>query len=92
MMKAQLDEQGGELTLRVCGRLAEGWAGELEKCWQAARGAHPDGAIAVDLRGVTFIDHAGEALLKRMYKEGAKFLAAGLLNQEVIHQVTGGSK
>lgn len=92
MMKAQLDEHGGEVTLKVCGRLAEGWVLELEKCWRAARGAHPEGAISVDLRCVTFIDHSGKALLRRMHDQGAKFLAAGLLNQEVVNQVTGGSK
>jgi anti-anti-sigma regulatory factor len=92
MMKAQLDEHDGKLTLNVCGRLAEGWIQELEQCWRTARGAHPSGVIWVDLCSVTFIDHAGEALLRRMHQEGAKFLAAGLWNQEVVNQVTGGSK
>jgi hypothetical protein len=46
----------------------------------------------VDLCGVTFIDRAGEDLLKRMYREGASFRAAGLLIQEVVNQVTGGAK
>jgi len=92
MMKAQLDERGGQPTLRVCGRLAGGWVVELEKGWRAAREEHPHGTISVDLRCVTFIDQEGEALLKRMHLEGAKFLASGLLNQEVVNHVTGGSK
>jgi anti-anti-sigma regulatory factor len=91
-MKAQLDEQGGELILKVCGRLAEGWVQELAQYWRTARGAHPSRTISVDLRSVTFIDHSGEALLRRMHEEGAKFFAAGLRNQEVVNQVTGGSK
>jgi hypothetical protein len=92
MMKAQLDHEGAELTLRVCGRVAEGWVGELERCWGTAKKQHPDGSIHVDLRCVTFIDAAGEALLRRMYEQGARFIAAGLLNQQVVNQVTGGSK
>ncbi len=92
MMKAQLDEHAGELTLKVCGRLADGWVEELANCWRAARAKHPSAPISVDLRSVTFIDPAGEALLRRMHAEGAKFLAAGLWNQEVVNQVTGGSK
>jgi len=92
MMKAQLDERPGELTIRVCGRLAEGWVEELEHLWREARDAHPGAAVSVDLRGVTFIDHAGIELLRRMHSGGAHFLAAGLRNQEVVNQVTGGSK
>ena len=92
MMKAQVEETPGSVTLKVCGRLAEGWVDELDKCWHDARVSHPSGPIAVDLRYVTFIDPAGEALLRRMYGDGATFLAAGLLTQEVVNQVTGGSK
>lgn len=87
-MKAQVEESLGAVTLRVCGRLAEGWVDELDKCWRDARSAHT-GPIAVDLRCVTFIDHSGEALLRRMYGDGATFLAAGLLTREVVNQVTG---
>ncbi len=87
-MKAQVDECPGAVTLRVCGRLADGWVDELDRCWRDARAAHT-GPIAVDLRCVTFIDHAGEALLSRMHREGATFLAAGLLTREVVNQVTG---
>lgn len=93
MMKAQVRESGGQVTLQVCGRMtAEGWVGELEKCWQAARLKYEGRPIVVDLRGVTFIDHAGERLLERMHRDGATFLAAGLLIQEVVNQVTGGAK
>ncbi len=88
MMKAQVEERLGAVTLKVCGRLAEGWVDELDKCWRDARSAH-HGPIAVDLRSVTFIDHAGEALLRRMHGDGATFLAAGLLTREVVNQVTG---
>jgi hypothetical protein len=92
MMKAQVEEGPSVVTLKVCGRLAEGWVQELDQCWRDARISHPSRAIAVDLRGVTFIDPAGEALLRRMHGDGATFLAAGLLTQEVVNQVTGGSK
>ena len=92
MMKAQVEESPGAVTVRVCGRLAEGWVQELDQCWRDARVSHPSGPIAVDLRHVTFIDNAGQALLRRMHGDGATFLAAGLLTQEVVNQVTGGSK
>ncbi len=92
MMKAQVEETSGSVTLKVCGRLADGWVHELDQCWRDARTSHPTMPIAVDLRHVTFIDPAGQALLRRMHGDGATFLAAGLLTREVVNQVTGGSK
>ena len=85
-MKAQFRERDGEIVLHVCGRLAEGWVDELEKSWREHK------TRLVDLRGVSFVDPAGRKLLQRMHREGAKFVASGLLVQEVVDQVTGGSK
>jgi anti-anti-sigma regulatory factor len=93
MMKAQVRESGDQVTLQVCGRLAaECWVGELEKCWQAARAKYHGQRIVVDLRGVTFIDQTGERLLESMHRDGATFLTAGLLVQEMVSQITGGAK
>lgn len=92
MMKAQVEESPTTVTLRVCGRVADGWVDELDRCWQSARTNHPSGPITVDLRSVTFIDPGGQALLRRMYGDGATFLAAGLLTRDVVNQVTGGSQ
>jgi len=83
MMKAQFREHDGETVLCVCGRVAEGWVGELEKSWRESR------TRLVDLRGVSFVDPAGRRLLQRMHREGATFLASGLLIQEVVNQITG---
>ena len=83
MMKAQFRERDGEIVLCVCGRVGEEWVGELEKSWHESR------TKLVDLRGVSFVDSAGRRLLQRMHREGAKFLASGLLIQEVVSQVTG---
>jgi hypothetical protein len=91
-MKAQFYERGDLVTIQVCGRLVSGWVQELERCWTAARATHPESHFAVDLRGVSFVDHAGERLLRSMHSEGATFLAAGLLIQEVVDHITGGSK
>jgi anti-anti-sigma regulatory factor len=94
MMKAQVRESDDHrVTLHVCGRLAaEGWVGELAKCWDAALLKYHGRPIVVDLRDVTFIDHAGERLLESMHRSGATFLAAGLLTQEVVNKITGGAK
>ena len=91
-MRAEFREIEDQVVLNVCGRLAEGWVGELEQSWRANRTAHPKSRLSVDLRGVTFIDQAGEDLLLRMHQEGASFLAEGLMIREVVSQITGGSK
>src|ERR1700758_3023236 len=92
MMKAEFRELDDAIALKVCGRLAEGWVSELENCWRTARATHPASRLSVDLRGVTFIDQAGETLLNLMYRDGATFLAGGLMIKEVVSQITGGSK
>lgn len=92
MLKAQYRELGDQVLLQVCGRLTGGWVAELERCWRTAMKSYPDHRLSVDLRGVTFIDPAGESLLRSMHRNGASFQASGLLIQEVVHQITGRSK
>ena len=86
-MRAQVNSTGDRVTLKVCGRLAEGWVPELETCWQAARVDHPGGKILVDLKHVTFIDDKGRSLLERMHRDGATFAAAGLLTRAIIDKI-----
>ncbi|MGH9558995.1 MAG: hypothetical protein ACRD30_07110 [Bryobacteraceae bacterium] len=92
MMKAQIRQEADQIILQVCGRLAEGWVAELEKCWDGAKSGHVGARFSIDLRGVTFIDPSGERLLRRMHHEGADLIASGLLIQEVVHRITGNSK
>jgi len=92
MMKVQIREHGEDLNLQVCGRVAGCWVAELERCWRVASETHPHQSLSVDLRGVTFIDRAGEELLGSMYRQGASFQATGLLIQEIVDQITGSSK
>ena len=87
MMKAQVSSVGDRVTLKVCGRLAEGYVPELESCWRSARTDHPDGKILVDLQHVTFIDDRGRSLLERMHRDGATFAAHGLLTCAIIEKI-----
>lgn len=91
-MKVHSTASGDQVILLVCGRLADAWVDELKKCWSDARTSRPGRHVSVDLRGVTFIDQAGEGLLRLMHRDGASLLAAGLRNQEVVNQITGGSQ
>ncbi len=86
-MRAQVSSTGGQITLKVCGRLAELSVPELETCWRSARTDHPEGRILVDLQHVTFIDDKGSSLLERMHRDGATFTAAGLLTRAIIDKI-----
>ncbi len=74
-------------TLKVCGRITSRSVSELAQVWRDARVAHPQQHLAVDLRDVLFVDHAGEELLRAMFREGARFLTGGLLIQEIVNQI-----
>ena len=86
-MRAQVSSIGDRVTLKIYGRLAEGWVAALEDCWRSARTDHPSGKILVDLQHVTFIDDKGSSLLERMYRDGATFAAAGLLTRAIIDKI-----
>ena len=87
MMRAQVSSIGDRVTVKVCGRLAEGYVPELETCWRSARTDNPGGRILVDLKHVTFIDDSGRSLLARMHREGATFAAHGPLTRAIIENI-----
>ncbi len=73
-------------TIALEGRLAGAWVGELERCWEelAARDRRP---VAVCLEGVTFIDAAGKALLRRMHVRGVTFAASGCMTKAILEDI-----
>jgi outer membrane protein TolC len=71
----------------VEGRLAGPWVGTLEQCWRELHAASPSEKFHIDLCGVSFIDAAGKVLLKEAYREGARLVAEGCLNQAVVREI-----
>ena len=66
------------------GRLAGPWVDELRSCWKYARDLAPLARAIVDLKQVTFIDEAGQALLADMRSAGAELIAAGVEHQHLL--------
>lgn len=66
------------------GRLAGPWVNELRSCWKYARASAPLARATVDLKEVTFIDQAGEALLAEMRSAGAELIATGVENRHLL--------
>jgi hypothetical protein len=89
MLKITLHEAAGPLHIELEGRLAGAWVCELEHCWRTAQARHPNRALMVDLRGVTWIDHAGRYLLQLMHCEGVRLVASSLLLQDILDHITG---
>jgi hypothetical protein len=87
MMRVHVSSLEDQTTVKVFGRLAEGYVPELENCWKSALAEHPGGRILVDLKHVTFIDDKGRSLLERMHRDGATFAAAGLLTRAIIDKI-----
>ena len=64
------------MTLKIEGRAAEPLIAELHRAWQDLTPSLGSRKLAVDLRGVTFLDTTGRHLLAEIHaKTGAEFLA-----------------
>jgi hypothetical protein len=89
MLKITVHDATDQLRFELEGRLAGAWVGELEHCWNTARASQPHRQLAVDLTSVTFIDHAGRYLLQLMHRDGVRFVASGLMRQDILEYITG---
>jgi uncharacterized protein (TIGR03000 family) len=87
-MRITVHDEPAALTLQPEGRLTGPWVRVLEECWQNAPARQRRPRRHVDLRGVTFIDDAGEACLAALHRQGAEFVAADCLMQAVVAEMT----
>ncbi len=87
MLKITSDNSQSSTRLMLEGRLAGAWVKELEQFWRHLPASEP-GSLIVDLRGVTFIEETGKALLAEMWQAGAELIATGCCNKSMIEQIT----
>jgi len=90
MLRITVHEKPGALTFQLEGRLAGPWVRVLLECWQSALASQRQPTLRVDLTEVTFIDHAGEACLAALHRQGAEFVAADCLTNAVVAEITQG--
>ncbi len=88
MLKITSESSPSSMRLTLEGRLAGAWVNELEQSWRHMTAAER-GSLVVDLRGVTFIDETGKAVLKEMWRTGAELIAAGCCTKPMVEQITG---
>jgi len=88
MLRITTENRKGKPLIRLEGKIAGPHVATLEQCWRELAGAIPKAKFSVDLRGVSYIDSAGKALLREMHRLGANFLAEGCLNQAIVKEIS----
>src|SRR5258708_20513534 len=89
MLRITTENRRGKLFLTVEGSLSGPRVAKWEECWGELCAGTPRSKFCINLCGVSFIDNAGKALLKEMYRLGAELLAEGCLNQAVVTEIIG---
>ena len=84
MLKITTHVSDDSTKITLEGRLAGPWIDELERCWREAEQSAAGRQLIVDLRGVTFVEQEGKALLTRMCQAGADFLATGCCMRSIV--------
>jgi len=86
MLKITRRDEAGTAVIQVEGKLAGPWVKELESCWRSA-GVEQTQPVRVDLTAVSFIDEAGEALLRTMHRERVELRAKGCFTTCLIQTI-----
>jgi anti-anti-sigma regulatory factor len=87
MLKITIDNAMNAATLKLEGRLAGPWVGELERSWHAVRDDSGDKPVMVDLCEVTFVDAEGRKLLSWMYEQGARLRTFGCMAKGIVEEI-----
>jgi anti-anti-sigma regulatory factor len=87
MLKITIDNTMNAATLKLEGRLAGPWVGELERSWRALKDDSRDKPVTVDLCEVTFVDAEGRKLLGWMYEQGARLRTFGCLAKGIVEEI-----
>ncbi len=85
MLRINVNEQHGRATIRLEGTLAGPWVEELRQCWWETL-ACPE-HVVIDLKSVTSMDAAGQALLQEMHSAGTALQGRGLMTSYVLEQI-----
>jgi ABC-type transporter Mla MlaB component len=81
------EERGGELFLKLEGRLRGSWVGELRLLWDSIRAEAKQSALRVDLADVDHVDLHGKALLSEMHRSGVEIITHNFLTQAICDEI-----
>jgi len=83
MLRIHIDHENENTSFVLEGKLMGLWVTELENCWQAEQGK----SVVVNLTAVDFVDQEGLKLLRRMCKQGVRFIASGILMNATVESL-----
>jgi anti-anti-sigma regulatory factor len=86
MLKITRRDEAGTAVIQVEGKLAGPWVKELEGCWRSVA-SQQTAPVRVDLTAVSFIDEAGEKLLRTMHQERVELKAKGCFTTCLIQAI-----
>ena len=87
MLKISFSETPAEEKWILEGRLSGAWVRELRASWKKKHQTDKRRACIVNLNEVTFIDKAGERLLRVLRDEGAQFISGGCYVRHIVEQL-----
>jgi hypothetical protein len=87
VLKITINQTPTEERWILQGRLVGPWVDELRTSWKKTHRTHGGTTRVLDLSDVSFIDKAGERLLRTMFKQGAKLVADGMYIKHVLEQL-----
>ncbi len=86
MLRITTNQDADAIHLKLEGAVKGLWVDELSKVWLARPRQVGAERILVDLKGVTFADSRGRALLLQMQEEGAAFVGPSAFLRFVLEQ------
>lgn len=87
MLRIDIEEQCKAVRIRLEGKISGAWVVELDRCWQITLARPTNKMLVVALETVTYVDEAGETLLREMHKAGARLVGKGPLSCHLVEQI-----
>jgi hypothetical protein len=87
-VKISTQENPGQLTLKIEGKIVGDWATELDHFWKSLEHSLPEKKLCLDICGVGYVDCHGKQILKKIVKStGAEILADSPLTKQFASEV-----
>lgn len=87
MIRVTIEEEVGQIVLRVEGKLNGPWVPELERCWRATSSRAGKKPLRAELSGVSFVDDSGKALLTEMFDNRVQLTATSPMIKALVEQI-----
>jgi hypothetical protein len=90
VVKISTQENEGQLTLKVEGKIIGEWATELENFWRSLEPSLTAKKLRLDICGVAYVDRRGKQILQKIFAStGAEILADLPLTKQFANEVKG---